>query len=189
MSKNWTFKKVIGLGLNITYEFKLWCIVLHLKDVYFLVKIYIIFTDVIHIIFMMITTIDNSILVFITITMTVLHIFVLSSTADMAITVKRLIWAKCINSGQTCIAPDYILCSQQVKCSLQWVRCSVVCTPQILDLPSRSCLLLPSWVASVYLRRDSSSPRGLGRAGNPAPAPTARPFLFFLNKKKQPKIL
>lgn len=39
----------------------------------------------------------------------------IDSTADMAITVKRLIWAKCINSGQTCIAPDYILCSQQVQ--------------------------------------------------------------------------
>ena len=33
----------------------------------------------------------------------------------MAKTAKRLVWAKCINSGQTCIAPDYILCSKEVQ--------------------------------------------------------------------------
>lgn len=33
----------------------------------------------------------------------------------MDISVKRIIWGKCINAGQTCIAPDYILCSRQVQ--------------------------------------------------------------------------
>lgn len=33
----------------------------------------------------------------------------------MDIAVKRIIWGKCINAGQTCIAPDYILCSRQVQ--------------------------------------------------------------------------
>ena len=28
---------------------------------------------------------------------------------------KRLVWAKCINLGQTCIAPDYVLCSREVQ--------------------------------------------------------------------------
>ncbi|XP_023288339.1 aldehyde dehydrogenase, dimeric NADP-preferring isoform X2 [Orussus abietinus] len=37
------------------------------------------------------------------------------STADIQITTKRLLWGKCINSGQTCIAPDYVLCTPQVQ--------------------------------------------------------------------------
>lgn len=35
-------------------------------------------------------------------------------TADLEMAARRLIWAKCINLGQTCIAPDYVLCSQEV---------------------------------------------------------------------------
>lgn len=33
----------------------------------------------------------------------------------MDIAVKRIIWGKCINAGQTCIAPDYILCTRQIQ--------------------------------------------------------------------------
>jgi len=39
----------------------------------------------------------------------------IDSTANMDVTVKRLIWAKFINLGQTCIAPDYVLCSKEVE--------------------------------------------------------------------------
>jgi len=39
----------------------------------------------------------------------------IDSTADMATAVRRLVWAKFINLGQTCIAPDYMLCSQEVQ--------------------------------------------------------------------------
>jgi len=38
----------------------------------------------------------------------------IDSSADIDITVKRLIWAKMINLGQTCIAPDFILCTKEV---------------------------------------------------------------------------
>ncbi|XP_043471761.1 aldehyde dehydrogenase, dimeric NADP-preferring isoform X2 [Leptopilina heterotoma] len=37
------------------------------------------------------------------------------NTADMNITAKRVLWGKFINSGQTCIAPDYILCTLEVQ--------------------------------------------------------------------------
>jgi len=37
------------------------------------------------------------------------------STANLDIAAKRILWAKCINLGQTCIAPDYIICSSQVQ--------------------------------------------------------------------------
>ena len=33
----------------------------------------------------------------------------IDSSADMQITARRLVWAKFINLGQTCIAPDYVL--------------------------------------------------------------------------------
>jgi aldehyde dehydrogenase (NAD+) len=34
---------------------------------------------------------------------------IITRDSDLDITVKRLIWAKFINAGQTCIAPDYVL--------------------------------------------------------------------------------
>ncbi len=37
---------------------------------------------------------------------------VIDDSADMATTAKRLAWGKFVNSGQTCIAPDYILVSE-----------------------------------------------------------------------------
>jgi len=42
----------------------------------------------------------------------------IDDTADLEITVRRLLWAKCINLGQTCIAPDYLLCSKEVQVKL-----------------------------------------------------------------------
>ncbi|XP_015919631.1 aldehyde dehydrogenase family 3 member A2-like isoform X2 [Parasteatoda tepidariorum] len=35
--------------------------------------------------------------------------------ADMELTVKRIIWGKMLNLGQTCVAPDYILCSKRTE--------------------------------------------------------------------------
>lgn len=39
----------------------------------------------------------------------------IDSSVNMDIAVKRIIWGKCINAGQTCIAPDYVLCTRQVQ--------------------------------------------------------------------------
>ncbi|XP_052893091.1 aldehyde dehydrogenase family 3 member B1 isoform X2 [Anopheles moucheti] len=39
----------------------------------------------------------------------------LDSTANIAIAARRILWGKFINAGQTCIAPDYVLCSKQVQ--------------------------------------------------------------------------
>lgn len=39
----------------------------------------------------------------------------IDNTADIDIATKRLIWGKCINAGQTCIAPDYLLCTKDVE--------------------------------------------------------------------------
>ncbi|XP_055624377.1 aldehyde dehydrogenase family 3 member A2-like isoform X2 [Toxorhynchites rutilus septentrionalis] len=39
----------------------------------------------------------------------------IDSTTDISIATKRILWGKFINAGQTCIAPDYILCSKAVQ--------------------------------------------------------------------------
>ncbi|XP_055537735.1 aldehyde dehydrogenase, dimeric NADP-preferring isoform X3 [Wyeomyia smithii] len=39
----------------------------------------------------------------------------IDSTADISIATKRILWGKFINAGQTCIAPDYLLCSKEVQ--------------------------------------------------------------------------
>lgn len=36
-------------------------------------------------------------------------------TADLKKAAKRIAWGKCLNSGQTCIAPDYLLVERSVK--------------------------------------------------------------------------
>ncbi|OQV23415.1 Aldehyde dehydrogenase, dimeric NADP-preferring [Hypsibius exemplaris] len=35
--------------------------------------------------------------------------------ADMALTAKRIMWGKTLNAGQTCIAPDYVLCTADTQ--------------------------------------------------------------------------
>ncbi|XP_055537748.1 aldehyde dehydrogenase, dimeric NADP-preferring-like isoform X1 [Wyeomyia smithii] len=39
----------------------------------------------------------------------------IDSSADIAIATRRILWGKFINAGQTCIAPDYILCSKDIQ--------------------------------------------------------------------------
>ncbi|KAL6426219.1 hypothetical protein ACFW04_009038 [Cataglyphis niger] len=39
----------------------------------------------------------------------------IDNTVDMRMATKRILWGKCLNVGQTCIAPDYILCTIEVQ--------------------------------------------------------------------------
>lgn len=39
----------------------------------------------------------------------------LDNTANIDIAARRIIWGKFINAGQTCVAPDYLLCSKEVQ--------------------------------------------------------------------------
>lgn len=39
----------------------------------------------------------------------------IDNTADIGIATRRVLWGKLINSGQTCIAPDYLLCTKEVE--------------------------------------------------------------------------
>ncbi|KAF2896543.1 hypothetical protein ILUMI_09634 [Ignelater luminosus] len=39
----------------------------------------------------------------------------LDSSADIDVAARRILWGKCLNAGQTCVAPDYLLCSKEVS--------------------------------------------------------------------------
>lgn len=39
---------------------------------------------------------------------------VVSSSANLKIAARRIVWGKFLNAGQTCVAPDYVLCDQQI---------------------------------------------------------------------------
>lgn len=40
---------------------------------------------------------------------------IVDHTANLEVAAKRIIWGKLVNSGQTCIAPDYVLVEESVK--------------------------------------------------------------------------
>ena len=40
---------------------------------------------------------------------------IVDSTAKLRLAAKRIVWGKFLNCGQTCVAPDYILCHSSVK--------------------------------------------------------------------------
>lgn len=40
---------------------------------------------------------------------------IIDTEIDLDVTAKRVVWGKCVNAGQTCIAPDYILVNNKVK--------------------------------------------------------------------------
>lgn len=39
----------------------------------------------------------------------------IDNTVDIELATKRILWGKLMNLGQTCIAPDYILCTKDVQ--------------------------------------------------------------------------
>ena len=40
---------------------------------------------------------------------------VVDETADIPLSARRIVWGKYLNCGQTCVAPDYVLCQRGVK--------------------------------------------------------------------------
>ena len=40
---------------------------------------------------------------------------IVDASANLKVAAKRIIWGKCLNAGQTCIAPDYVLVQDSVK--------------------------------------------------------------------------
>jgi aldehyde dehydrogenase (NAD+) len=40
---------------------------------------------------------------------------IVHNDADLSLAAKRIVWGKCINAGQTCVAPDYLLVHKNIK--------------------------------------------------------------------------
>ncbi|WP_053405990.1 aldehyde dehydrogenase family protein [Persicobacter sp. CCB-QB2] len=43
---------------------------------------------------------------------------IVAADANLAIAARRIVWAKFVNGGQTCVAPDYILADEKIKDAL-----------------------------------------------------------------------
>lgn len=43
---------------------------------------------------------------------------IIDKTANLQLAAKRIVWGKLLNSGQTCVAPDYLLVEEDVKAEL-----------------------------------------------------------------------
>lgn len=43
---------------------------------------------------------------------------IVDETANLPLAAKRIVWGKFLNCGQTCVAPDYILCNEKVRVKL-----------------------------------------------------------------------
>lgn len=59
---------------------------------------------------------------------------IVDETADISLTAKRLAWGKCINAGQTCVAPDYVLVhhsreTELVEKLIAEIRCMYTSAP------------------------------------------------------------
>ena len=39
----------------------------------------------------------------------------MADDANIEVACRRIMWGKCINAGQSCVAPDYVLCSSLIK--------------------------------------------------------------------------
>lgn len=39
----------------------------------------------------------------------------IDKTVDIRVAARRIVWGKLMNLGQTCIAPDYILCTKHIQ--------------------------------------------------------------------------
>ena len=40
---------------------------------------------------------------------------IVDDSADIGLAARRIVWGKCLNAGQTCVAPDYVLVHKSVK--------------------------------------------------------------------------
>jgi acyl-CoA reductase-like NAD-dependent aldehyde dehydrogenase len=42
-------------------------------------------------------------------------VFFDTSVPNLEMAWRRILWGKCVNAGQTCVAPDYVLCTEEIQ--------------------------------------------------------------------------
>lgn len=40
---------------------------------------------------------------------------IVADDANIEVAARRIMWGKCINAGQSCVAPDYVVCTQNTQ--------------------------------------------------------------------------
>lgn len=51
---------------------------------------------------------------------------IVTESAKLALAAKRIVWGKFLNCGQTCVAPDYIICDEKIKNELVFALCTEI---------------------------------------------------------------
>lgn len=75
----------------------------------------------------------------------------IDNTADIDLATRRILWGKCINAGQTCIAPDYILCSKEIETKL--LQCAQKYLRQFYGDDMKSSPYLPRIITDRHFNR------------------------------------
>ena len=68
---------------------------------------------------------------------------IVDETADLKLTARRIVFGKYLNCGQTCVAPDYLLCQASVKDALleEIKAVKAACHGKLLKVIIETCLL------------------------------------------------
>ena len=88
---------------------------------------------------------------------------VVLADADLEITARRLVWGKCLNAGQTCIAPDHLLVEEAVEAALverlgQRIEACFGSDP--LQSPDLGCLVNEAQYERLSLLLEGARSRG-----------------------------
>ncbi|KAJ8978613.1 hypothetical protein NQ317_010071 [Molorchus minor] len=65
----------------------------------------------------------------------------LDKSADIATAARRILWGKFLNAGQTCVAPDYLLCTKEVQYKFLAAGKKVI--KEFLEMTRDNLLILP----------------------------------------------
>ena len=84
---------------------------------------------------------------------------IVDSTAKVKLAARRIVFGKFLNCGQTCVAPDYILCDAKVKDALVTELCREICRQygeEPLRNPAYGKIISPKHFARVSRLIDES---------------------------------
>jgi len=73
---------------------------------------------------------------------------IVADDANLEVAGRRIVWGKCLNAGQSCIAPDYVLCTAAKK-----DRLLDACRTATMDFFGMVCIPMVM-SGSIFLRKD-----------------------------------
>lgn len=69
------------------------------------------------------------------------------SVGDLDLAAQRIMWGKCANAGQTCIAPDYVFCHEKVRFSALY--CTIL---NLIMYGNVWCVITLSFFTTIYCK-------------------------------------